>query len=230
MGLYGSEEEITQLFVPLTDEAEKPNPYNAGTHLEHEPWRNTFFDGLTTVRDLLREVAPGQIYGISLQTTSMRLYVNRDLLIEITGSDAMPTEYADLYALGQKIREYNQRTGSKIIPIASCRGYADYIFDRIVGSQVQKFLIDTKTHMRSWGFFKPMYRQTYTYSETPEFLSSLELMSEVAQLLTPGYEQFHPEDAIAAYLQQRSLMLVAGSWDYAVLPLRLARCPCPCLP
>jgi len=209
--------EISQFFLPLTSLTEQPNPYNVGTNLEGIPWRDTFFDGLSAARDRLAFSAPGQVFGVNLQTVSMRLYINRDMLIEITGSDSVPEVYNDLYELSQKIKEYNQRTGKKIIPIAGCRQYSDYIFDRVVGSQMQKFLLDYNPHMQPWGFFRPMADKVFTYSETPEFMSSLELLHEVSQMLTPGYLQFGPEDAIAAYLQQRSLMLVAGSWDYAVL-------------
>jgi len=222
VGLSGSQEEILEFFLPITDFVDKPNPYNLGTSLEKVRWRDTFFDGMTGIRDIVQESAPGQMFGVMLQTSSMRLYINRDMLIEITGSDRLPQEYNDLYLIQQKIREYNQRTGKNIIPIASCRNYADYTFNRIVNSQTQKFLLEWSPHMRTWGFFRPMAAGVFKYNETPEFLSSLELMHEVAQMLTPGYQQFLPEDAIATYLQQRSLMLVAGSWDYAVLTNRVS--------
>ncbi|KXU36541.1 hypothetical protein AXK11_04095 [Cephaloticoccus primus] len=217
MPLAGTEIEITQFFLPLTDLVTAPNPYNAGTSLEGVAWRDTFFDGLTGISDRMRWTAPDEVFGVMLQTTSLRLYINRDMLREITGSDALPREYADLYALGQKIRNYNQRTGKRLIPIASCKPYAEYTFDRIVASQTQKFLTEYSFHMMPWGLYRPMYDGVFTYSETPEFVSSLELMHEVSQLLSPGFQQFAPEDAIATYLQQRSVMLVAGSWDYAVL-------------
>jgi len=217
MPLAGTDIEITQFFVPITKLASEPNPYNAGTSLESIAWRDTFFDGLSGLSDSMRWTAPNEIFGVILQTTSMRLYINRDLLLEISGDNALPSNYAELHALTQKVRDYNRRSGTRLIPIASCKVYAEYIFDRIVGSQMQKFLLDYSFHMKSWGFYRPMYEGKYSYSETPEFVSSLELMSEVAQMLSPGFQQFAPEDAIATYLQQRSLMLVAGSWDYAVL-------------
>jgi len=217
MPLAGTDVEITQFFVPLTELTREPNPYNAGTSLEGIAWRDTFFDGLSGLSDSMRWAAPDEIFGVILQTTSMRLYINRDLLLEITGNDALPRTYAELHALAQNVRQYNQHNDTRLIPIASCKAYAEYIFDRIVGSQMQKFLVDYSFHMKSWGFYRPMYEGEYSYSKTPEFVSSLELMSEVAQMLSPGFQQFAPEDAIATYLQQRSLMLVAGSWDYAVL-------------
>jgi len=217
MPLAGTDVEITQFFLPITELTSAPNPYNAGTSLEGVPWRETFFDGLSGLSDSMRWTAPDEIFGVILQTTSMRLYINRNLLLEVTGSDALPDNYAELHALAEKVRNYNQRNGTRLIPIASCKAYAEYIFDRIVGSQMQKFLVEYNFHMKSWGFYRPMYEGEYSYSETPEFVSSLELMSEVAQMLSPGFQQFAPEDAIATYLQQRSLMLVAGSWDYAVL-------------
>jgi len=217
MPLAGTDVEITQFFVPITELTSEANPYNQGTPLEGVAWRETFFDGLSALSGSMRWTAPDEIFGVMLQTTSMRLYVNRNLLLEITGSDALPRDYAGLHALAQKVRQHNQRNGTQLIPIASCKAYAEYIFDRIVGSQMQNFLVSYSFHMKSWGFYRPMYEREYSYSETPEFVSSLELMSEVAQMLSPGFQQFAPEDAIATYLQQRSLMLVAGSWDYAVL-------------
>jgi len=217
MPLAGSDLEIVEFFQPITALTSAPNPYNEGTPLEGVAWRNTFFDGLSGLSDSMRWTAPDEIFGIILQTTSMRLYINRDLLLEITGTDALPRSYAELHALAEKVRAYNQSHGTHLIPIASGKAYAEYIFDRIVGSQMQRFLVDYSFHMKSWGFYRPMYDGKYSYSKTPEFVSSLELMSEVAQMLSPGFQQFAPEDAIATYLQQRSLMLVAGSWDYAVL-------------
>jgi len=222
VGLSGSQEEIIEFFLPITAWVDKPNPYNAGTSLETMPWRDTFFDGMASIRNIVQESAPGQMFGVMLQSSSMRLYINRSMLIEITGSDTLPQEYNDLYVIHQKILEYNQRTGKKIIPIASCKSYSDYIFSRIVSSQTQKFLLEWSLYMKPWGFFTPMAAGLFKYGETPEFVSSLKLMHEVAQMLTPGYQQFLPEDAIAAYLQQRSVMLVAGSWDYAVLNDRVA--------
>jgi len=221
MPLAGTDVEIAQFFLPITTLTSAPNPYNESTPLEGVAWRDTFFDGLTGLSDSMRWTAPDEIFGVMLQTTSMRLYINRNLLIEITGSDALPRNYAELHALAENVLHYNQRNGTQLIPLASCKAYAEYIFDRIVGSQMQKFLVNYSFHMKSWGFYRPMYEGEYSYSETPEFVSSLELMSEVAQMLSPGFQQFAPEDAIATYLQQRSLMLVAGSWDYAVLVNRV---------
>jgi len=217
MPLAGTDVEIVQFFQPITALLSAPNPYNEGTSLDGVAWRDTFFDGLSGLSDSMRSTAPDEVFGVTLQTTSMRLFINRDLLLEITGSDALPENYAELHALAEKVRAYNQSHGKQLIPIASCKTYAEYIFDRIVGSQTQTFLLDYDHHMRSWGLYRPLYEGKYSYSKTPEFLSSLEIMSEVAQMLSPGFQQFAPEDAIAAYLQQRSLMLVAGSWDYAVI-------------
>jgi len=215
MPLSGSDLEIAEFFQPITKLLSAPNPYNEDTPLDGVAWRETFFDGLGGLRDSMRSTAPDEIFGVTMQATSMRLYINRDLLLEIAGSDALPRNYAELHALAEKVRAYNQSHGTQLIPIASCKTYAEYIFDRIVGSQTQKFLVSYDYHMRSWGLYRPLYEGKYSY-KTPEFMRSLELMSEVAQMLSPGFQQFAPDDAVAAYVQQRSLMLVAGSWDYSV--------------
>jgi len=214
-----NEELISRYYLPLTPWLDKPNPYNTGTSLEGVAWRDTFFDGLSGMRALT--ATSGEISGIILQINSLRLYYNREMLIEITGSDTPPRDLADLKALAAKIDSYNQRSGKSIIPIAGCGPYAGFAFDRIVPSQTQRLTLD---HSPSRNLrVSPLELATlildgvFSYTKTPELRSSLELMREISLMLTPGFMQFQRDEAIAAYVQQRSLMLIAGSWDYAAL-------------
>jgi len=214
-----NEELISRYYLPLTEWLDKPNPYNSGTSLEGVAWRDTFFDGLSGMRALT--ATSGEISGIILQINSLRLYYNRQMLIEITGSDTPPRDLAELKTLAAQIDAYNQRSGKTIIPIAGCGPYAGFAFDRIVPSQTQRL---TLNHSPSRNLrVSPLELATlildsiFSYTQTPELRSSLELMREVSLMLTPGFMQFQRDEAIAAYVQQRSLMLIAGSWDYAAL-------------
>jgi len=214
-----NEELISRYYLPLTEWLDKPNPCNSGTSLEGVAWRDTFFDGLSGMRSL---TAPsGEISGIILQINSLRLYYNREMLVEITGSDTPPRDLSDLKALAAKIDAYNQRTGKSIIPIAGCGPYAGFAFDRVVPSQTQRLTLDRSPNRNLR--VSPLELATlildgvFSYTKTPELRSSLDLMREVSLLLTPGFMQFQRDEAVAAYVQQRSLMLIAGSWDYATL-------------
>jgi len=214
-----NEELISRYYLPLTPWLHKPNPYNAGTSLEGVAWRDTFFDGLSGMRALT--ATSGEISGIILQINSLRLYYNRDMLIEITGSDTPPRDFEDLKRLATQINAYNQRSGKSIIPIAGCGPYAGFAFDRVVPSQTQRLTLERSPsrnlRVSPLELATLLLDGTFSYTKTPELRSSLELMREISLMLTPGFTQFQRDEAIAAYVQQRSLMLIAGSWDYAAL-------------
>jgi len=214
-----NEELISRYYLPLTEWLDKPNPYNSGTSLEGVAWRDTFFDGLSGMRSLT--ATSGEISGIILQINSLRLYYNREMLIEITGNDTPPHDLADLKALAAKIDAYNQRTGKSIISIAGCGPYAGFAFDRVVPSQTQRLTLDHSPNrnlrVSSLELATLILDGVFSYTKTPELRSSLDLMHEVSLLLTPGFMQFQRDEAVATYVQQRSLMLIAGSWDYATL-------------
>jgi len=205
----------TRHFVSLTPWLDEPNPYNAGTSLEGVAWRDTFFDGLSSQLSLSEDV-----YAVMLQTVSHSLFINVELLREITGSDeGLPRDFDDLRNLAKQVRDYNQRTGKHIVPIASCRPYANVTFAKMLRSLTQKLVRDHSPNrtMSLPELDRLILDGTFSYSQTPEFIRSLELMSEISQMFTPGFLQFEHEDAIATYIQQRSLMVIAGTWDYGTL-------------
>jgi len=207
--------EPTRHFVSLTPWLDEPNAYNAGTSLEGVAWRDTFFDGLSSQLSLSEE-----IYAVMLQTVSHRLFINLDLLSEITGSqDDVPRDFDDLRRLAEQVRNYNQRTGKRIVPIASCRPYANVTFAKMLRSLTQKLVRDHSPNrtMSLPELDRLILDGTFSYSRTPEFIHSLEIMSELSQMFTPGFLQFEHEDAIATYLRQHSLMIIAGTWDYGTL-------------
>jgi len=214
-----NEELISRYYLPLTEWLDKPNPYNTGTSLEGVAWRDTFFDGLSGMRALT--ATSGEISGIILQINSLRLYYNREMLIEITGNDTPPRDLAGIKTLAAQIDAYNQRTGKSIIPIAGCGPYAGFAFDRIVPSQTQRLALERSPNrnlqVSTLELATLILDGVFSYTKTPELRSSLELMREISLLLTPGFMQFQRDEAVAAYVQQRSLMLIAGSWDYATL-------------
>jgi len=212
-------DDIRHYFLPLSPFLDEPNPYNAGTSLEGVPWIDTFFDGLNNVRQP-SDLNDGEIYSISLQRVSTLLFINLDLLREITGSDtALPRDFEDLRYLAAQVHAYNQRTGKRIIPIASSRDYARNAFSRIVPSLTQKLILNHSParNLRMDGFDRLILDGTFSYSQTPALRHSLELMSELAQMFTPGFPQFEVQDSVATYAQKRSLMIMAGSWDYGTL-------------
>ena len=218
VGLRNAKQDtISRYFLPLTRYIEEPNPYNAGTPLEGVPWRHTFIDGLDSMRALMPST--GEVPGVMLLLNTTRLFYNRTLLKKITGSDAPPADYAGLRALGEKIEDYNHRTGSRLVPIAGCGPYADYMFASLLPALTQKLTIELSPmqtlSMKTDDVATQFVRGKLSY-RTPEMRASLSLLRDVSALLTPGYLQMQRDDALFSFLQGNAVMIYAGSWDYTV--------------
>lgn len=213
-----NEELISRYYLTLTPYLNRPNPYNVGTELEEVPWRDTFVDGLTAMRNLTP--TSGETYGVSLQINTQRLYYNRQLLRAVTGSDTPPTDFAGLLKFGRQVAAYNARTGTRLVPIAGCGPYAQFLFDALLASQTQRLTLTdspNRTLRVQPAELAAMILRGELNFDNPALRRSLELQHDMAALLTPGYQQLQREDAIFTYLHQNSVMLYAGSWDYAVL-------------
>jgi ABC-type glycerol-3-phosphate transport system substrate-binding protein len=213
-----NEELISRYYLTLTPHLSRPNPYNAGTGLAGVPWRDTFVDGLTAMRNLTP--TSGETHGVSLQVNTQRLYYNRQLLRALTGSDEPPADFAGLLEFGRRVAAYNARTGTRLVPIAGCGPYAQFLFDLLLASQTQQLTLTASPNRNLRVLpveLAGMILQGEVDFDTPALRRSLELQHDMAALLTPGYQQLQREDALFTYLQQNSVMLYAGSWDYAVL-------------
>jgi ABC-type glycerol-3-phosphate transport system substrate-binding protein len=213
-----NEDLIARYFLPLTEEVDQPNPYNTGTPLEGLPWRETFVDGLLAMRALTP--TSGEICGVNLQINTLRLYYNRELLRAVTGGDEPPADFAALLALGPQVEAFNQRTGRRIVPIASCGPYAQYLFNALVPSQTQRLALELspQRNLRVFSFeLATLFLRGEIGLDTPALRRALELMREVTALMPPGFTQLQRDDALFAYLQGNALMFYAGSWDYGVV-------------
>ncbi len=232
IGIGMTPERLARFFVPLTDLAQKPNPYNKGTDLEDTYFRDTFVDGmLGGFNNSLLEY-----YGVPISGYSIRLFVNLSLLEEITGSRDLPSTYEELIALTKKVDDFSQQTGQSIIPISGSRYNSPLLMNTLFISQTQKKMRDlgppgTLVEVPSritealvdgeWGL------------DSPEVLNGLELMREVATKMQPGFMQVTRDDASFYFVQGRALMIVTGSWDatsisqQASFPFAATRIPLP---
>lgn len=218
-GLLSANEELaTRHFLPLTDFVSAPNPYNAGTPLEGVPWIDTYVDGMAAMRNLT--ATSGEIHGANLQINTLRLFYNKRLLRQITGSDEAPADYAALRTLGTQVERHNRERGTRLVPIASCGPYSQYLFDRLLPSQTQKLAValsPTRNFtLPAVEFASLMAEGRLGFSRTPELRASLSLLRDVSVLMTPGYDSRQRDDALFEFLQQNAVMICAGSWDYGV--------------
>lgn len=218
-GILGIDSQaLTRYFLPLNDEILAPNPYHVGTHLEGEPWRDTFIDGLDSIRRLT--AATGQISGITLQLNTIRLYTNLELLQRVTGSRTPPTTFAEFEALGAAVTAYNTRAVNRVHTIAMCGPYLPYYNDRIIPTQSQTLAMElspmrtltTQNHEEAL-----LFATGQLTLDRPELRQSFALVRDVAALMPPGYAQLQRDDALFMFLQGNAVTFIAGSWDYGVL-------------
>ncbi len=212
VGMGITDERLARFFVPLTDIVQNPNPYNKGTDLENTPLRDTFVDGMLGGfnQNLL------EYYGVPISGHSIRLYVNLDLLQEITGSRELPTTYEELVGLTKTVEDFSQNNGRQIIPIAGSRYNSPILMTALFISQTQK-------KMREMGPVGTLLEVPARTTEalidgdwgldSPEVRSGLELMREVSAEMQPGFMQVTRDDASFYFVQGRALMIVTGSWD-----------------
>ena len=105
----------SRYFLPLNNYVNQPNPYNAGTPLAGEPWRNTFTDGMYAgyIEELQSYMA------VPLASFAYRIVYNRDLYQKLTGRTTPPKDYRDFLALCEQIRQQRDDRGRPYVPIAA---------------------------------------------------------------------------------------------------------------
>lgn len=216
--LSANEELATRYFLPLTDLVAAPNPYNDGTPLEGVPWIDTFVDGMAAMRNLTP--TSGDIHSVNLQLNTLRIFYNKRLLREVTGSDQPPADYSSLRALEGQVARYNASSGNRLVPIASCGPYSQYLFERLLPSQTQR-LVEELSPSRNFqtptaDLARLVLSGRLSFEKTPELDASLRLLRDVSALMTVGYESRQRDDALFDFLQGKAVMICAGSWDFAV--------------
>jgi len=216
--LTANEELASRHFIPLNAHIGEPNPHNAGTPLEGVPWIDTFVDGMAAMRNLTP--TSGDIHAVNLQVNTLRLFYNRRLLAEVTGATEPPADYAALRRLEEQVARHNQKTGRHLVPIASCGPYSQYLFERLLPSQTQQLAVSLSPantfNVQPVELARLVLAGELSYARTPPLRSSLDLLRDVTVLMSPGYNSRQRDDALFDFLQQRAVMICAGSWDYAV--------------
>jgi raffinose/stachyose/melibiose transport system substrate-binding protein len=205
---------LARYLIPLDSWLAQPNPYNKGTDLEHVPWRDTFVDGISHepgYRPNLR-----QVYGIPLTLGTMRVFANARLYEEITGGLQPPADYADFVKLCDRIREYAERTGRPLDPLAGSNTHSLPLLNRMYSSQTQKLAIEAldvpnlAPNMRDGAI---AYLRGKWNWNSPEALSGIRLMKEVGNNMVPGFAQLQRDDSLLHFTQGNAVLLASGSWE-----------------
>ncbi|MEO6875159.1 MAG: ABC transporter substrate-binding protein [Opitutaceae bacterium] len=201
--------EVYSYFLPITEETDQRNPYNAGTPLAGLPWRNTYtgsMDGLNNT----------EIYGASVFASTTRIYYNVNLLREITGSEEPPRTFEQLLALCAQVRAHAARTGHVLAPLAGSRLYGIVMMDDLLRSQTQRLACEMNPGLRFPTDNTELYLAYLNRQwslDHPGIRGGAELMRLVSREMPPGFMQFGREESLFYFVQGRALMLMAFSQD-----------------
>jgi ABC-type glycerol-3-phosphate transport system substrate-binding protein len=209
----GATDEIMgRYFESLSEEAAKPNPYNADTPLAGVRWSDTFVDGLA-----ITGTSPGlaDIYAIPTTAVSVRLYYNRALLREITGRDALPVNFGELLETCAQIRSWATRHGRRVAPIAGSRYNTTLLFNLLIGglTQATAVVIDERGDLGTGPAELLQAASRGRWSpDRPEVRTTFNAIRTISAEMQPGFLQLQREDATMQFGQQQAVMIVAGSW------------------
>ncbi len=202
-------------FEPITAALALPNPYNGGTPLEGVPWQQTFKDGLGGQRTDSPD--PGEIFGVTLCEVSVRLFCNRELLREVTGSTRIPQTFDDMRRIFGQLDAYNLRSGRQ--PVMALAGAKDN------NEWLQEYLLMGVTMGLNFTLDDPgslflanrqilaAYLEGRWNFRRPEVKAGFELMREIGRHMKPGFQQLSRDEATREFMHGDALFIFTGTWD-----------------
>lgn len=205
---------VARYFLPLGVEVEQPNPYNRGTPLEGDRWRNTFVDGMEAGFN----TGLNDYYGVPLFSGTVRMIYNRDVWREALGDTPPPRTFAEFQQICERAARWAEAQQRPLFPVAVSRETAPFVLEPLMRSQTQRLtreLARVPRRLTHSGEVLLAYRAGEWGTDHPQFVSSLEIVQAMARHLPPGFLQLAREDAAFQFLQGRALMIVAGAWDMA---------------
>src|SRR5690606_21015955 len=132
IGKGSDDETLARFFVPLTDQVEQPNPYNAGTNLAGQRWRDTFVDGLAGGDSYKPNLL--EYYGVPLSMITIRMYYNVSEWQRILGDTPPPANYDEFISICERVQEHAAKTGRTIFPIAGSKYGTPWFASALIGS------------------------------------------------------------------------------------------------
>ena len=206
--------ELWSYFRPITEEVAKPNPYNKGTPQEKIPWQDTFHDKLLAPKRDSPD--PGQIYGVNITETTLRLFCNVELMKEILGRVVVPKNFDDLRKILAEVKQYSRRTGRTISGLAGSRDTTRAVAESVFVAP----LMGVNQRLDDEGILYRYNRQMlaaylagrWRYND-PAVLAGLQLVRETTDSMKPGFIQLRRDDAMIEFLRGQALFFFYGTWD-----------------
>lgn len=206
--------QLPRHFEAISRWLEEPNPYNAGTRLAGVPWRLTFIDGGRNRSTYLEQYR--NYYAVGLSTQSMRMFYNRDLLREITGSDTPPADFQAWLDLCQRARAH--RPGLQAV--AGSREQLNWLMPTFLNQATMRWMMRSDHALRysasATDFFTDYLRGRWDL-RSPEVQKSLRIARAFGGEMPPGFLQLDRDSATQSFMRGEALFIPSGTWDYPTM-------------
>jgi len=210
--MIANEQYLARYFVPLTQIVNQPNPYNKGNELENVPWRETFFDGMRGQYNIRLQ----DYFGIPTSTHNVRLFYNKNLFKEATGSDAAPQTFGQLMQICTKITELSEKKNKLILPIAGSQYSIGMFQDRYTvafTAGLEPMLdIDLDGNISQMEVYIGLVSGKINM-HTPQIQQMHECLRRLCKEFGRGFGGKDRQTAAFEFAQQRAAMIATGSWD-----------------
>lgn len=200
---------LQRYFVRMTPFAAQPNPYNAGTDLEGIPLRHTFKDGMR------KAYSPHflEYFAIPLSRFSFRVFYNKDLYEELTGSDIAPSNWREFAEACEAISKRFDEDGDRYIPIANSKVHLptwEGIADLLTHETVYLADFNHDCFLHNQELWQAIHTDRLSFHH-PAIRARFRMMRRIAEFSQEGFTGLMRDDAIFLYVQQRAVFLMVGT-------------------
>lgn len=205
---------VVRYFLPISDVAERPNPYNKGTELENVPWRETYIDGMKGgwIPSLQ------EYYTMPLSVFTIRIYANEDLLEEVSGGPVrQPRTLQELFDLCEKVKAYARRTGRRVVPLAGSDYTADVFRYRYWAMSTWGLLDVLDTNLDGSVSLIEQYEAVMDGAvdlrTDPHIRAAYQVLFELSRYFNPGFMSAKRDQSTFLFAQGNAAMVATGTWD-----------------
>ncbi len=202
----------TRYLLPLTSYVTRPNPYNAGTDLEKTPLLLTFKDGMR--RSFIDETQ--EFMTIPLAMVSLRLFYNKTLLKELTGSDEVPKDYRAFMKVCEKIRSQKQPNGQPYVAIAGSRyhfaRWEDSMAKPLTSGALREIDFNRDGRFSKDEMFMGFASGKIDFSD-PSYRASFKMVDELTKEFPSGWSGLGRDEALFNFAQQKAVFTAAGIYE-----------------
>ena len=209
---------LARYFTPITQYLEEPNPYNASEpDLRNVSWRQSYAAELIP-HEMQHYFSLNllEYYGAPSAMVSVRVFYNRRLFEEATGSDRPPRDFDEFVALCGALARHAESTQQPVTPLAGSWFNVTQLTDGLFSTASQRVAlrvdISRDLEMSKHEALINYVRGRWSLA-TPAVRAGLQTVEAFGRYLPPGWSQLNREDAMLQFLQGRAAMLVTGTWD-----------------